>query len=126
MLPLPPNAFSLCKQMNRTRRNLRVGGLEDLKSFRLGMVEKRREGVQVLTKQGDKISLGLMLKPLLNSHTQRCHVEGHQEADFVAVRGSFQMRAQRITDGRLRFHQRKEIDGSDRWGLHGHLIADQK
>ncbi len=30
-------------------------------SFRLGIVGKRREGVQVLTKQGDEISLRFLL-----------------------------------------------------------------
>jgi Cytochrome P450 len=90
------------------------------------MVGKRREGVQVLTKQGNQISLRFLLQPLLKSQAQRCHVEGHQEADLMAVRGSFQVRAQCLTHGWLCFHQRIEIDGSVRRCLHRDLIADQK
>src|SRR5437870_1358323 len=80
-------------------------------SFRLGMVGKRREVVQVPTKQGNQISLRFLLKPLLKSHTQRCHVDGYQEAHLVAVRDSSQPGAQRITEGWLFFHQCIEIDG---------------
>src|SRR5205807_5892582 len=95
-------------------------------SVRLGMVGKRREVVQVPTKQGNQISLRFLLKPLLKSQTQRCHVDGYQEAHLVAVRDSSQPGAQRITEGWLFFHQCIEIDGSDRGDLHDHVIAGQK